>query len=299
MVNPKYICISAAVGFVLSFVIGLFSGVAFLHLIIRALIYAAVFALLSIAISYLSRTFLVPEPSLDSQQNDENQSSSKKQSGNFVNIVVDDSTLRDDSSAPKFSVTNPNLFGDDVLSESKKTNDSKSFDTKVQSSASSDANKDASPKNDLNSNVKQSVEPKSSNIKNKAASSLSGKKSEKNGQNGFVSADLSSLTSTSLSKSGSSENESDKTENKNTTSPSSSEDIVSHYENQNDNEIDDLPDIGGLDISSSSSNDDIIEDTDFASEGASPSSVAASDNGGQNVDTMAQAIRTMLAKDNE
>lgn len=298
MVNPKYICISAAVGFVLSFVIGLFSSVAFLHLIIRALIYAAVFAVLSIAINYLSKTFLSSDQSFDSPQSDESSSSSKNSSGNLVNIVVDDSTLRDDSSAPKFSVTNPNIFGDDAFnSEKKQENHSENI---------------SSPS--LSSPVKNYTDEKTQNPPEaKSYSKSADEKNEPKEKNadssGFVSADLRSITSGASENAATLENantaSTDGNDDNETKISSGSSENLSDSENDSeakdgsdDDEIDDLPDIGGIDISSSlSSSDDVIEDTDFATEGTSKSSAASASTEGKDADTMAQAIRTMLAED--
>lgn len=275
MINPKNICISAAVGFVLSFIIGCVSGVAFLHIVIRALIFAAVFAAMSIGFTYIYKTFLSDDQNADSLKSDNDSSSEKQSPGGLVNIVVDDSTLRDDSSSPKFSVTNPNVFNDDTVDESK----SESNDKKVNSSlnaASSDIS-DVNQKNDSKAQIS----------KNPAAN-----KAEKldNSQNGFVAKDLGSITSKSKdSAQVSSDNDAENASS-------------SNLDNQDVSEsIDDLPDIGNVEFSDSSSSDSsVIEDSDFAEEGTSAShSDAAADTGGQNVDTMAQAIRTMLAKDNE
>lgn len=275
MINPKNICISAAVGFVLSFIIGCVSGVAFLHIVIRALIFAAVFAAMSIGFTYIYKTFLSDDQNADSLKSDNDSSSEKQSPGGLVNIVVDDSTLRDDSSSPKFSVTNPNVFNDESVDESK----AESNDKKVNSSlnaASSDIS-DVNQKNDSKAQIS----------KNPAAN-----KAEKldNPQDGFVAKDLGSITSKSKdSAQVSSDNDAENASS-------------SNLDNQDVSEsIDDLPDIGNVEFSDSSSSDSsVIEDSDFAEEGTSAShSDAAADTGGQNVDTMAQAIRTMLAKDNE
>lgn len=295
MVNPKYICISAAVGFVLSFVIGIFSSVAFLHLIIRALIYAAVFAVLSIAINYLSKTFLSSDQTFDSPQSDESSSSSKNSSGNLVNIVVDDSTLRDDSSAPKFSVTNPNIFGDDAFSAEK---NQESHSDNISSSPLSTSAKNYSDEKTQN--------PKEEKSYSKASDDKKAAEKKSADASGFVSADLRSITSSSGNASASANaNTTSADDDSGTINSSGSSENLSDSENESelkedsdDDEIDDLPDIGGIDISSSSSSsDDVIEDTDFATEGSSRSSAASASTEGKDADTMAQAIRTMLAED--
>lgn len=296
MINPKYICISAVVGFVLSFAIGLISGVAFLHLIIRALIFAAVFAALAIGISYLNSNFLSSELNSDPLKNDIETPSEKQSSGNLVNIVVDDSTLRDDSSAPKFSVTNPNVFGDDVLNESNsETKIEKSNPAAEKIPNEPPAEKKAVPNAHQTKNVvPEKEEPKKEpEIKND---------SSKN--NGFVAKNLENITSKSANKEQPKvapvKTDANKEESSNV------ENEAAGAESTDDaDSIDDLPDIGSIDLSDSPSEDSsIIEDSDFASEGTPSSSLAAESSnvasaGGQDVNTMAQAIRTLLAKDNE
>ena len=105
MINPKNICISACIGFFLSFLIGLFSdGVSFSAVILRALLYGLGFAVLCVGITFLYQKFLstdnggfVSEPDV---------SASKSTSGNVVNIVIDDSNLPDEDMSPKFTVSN-------------------------------------------------------------------------------------------------------------------------------------------------------------------------------------------------
>ena len=58
MINPKYIGIAAGVGFVLSFLIGIFSGISFGLLLLRALICAAIFAAVGTGGSILYQKFL-------------------------------------------------------------------------------------------------------------------------------------------------------------------------------------------------------------------------------------------------
>lgn len=101
MINPKNIGISAAIGFFLSFFIGLFSDVRFSHVLLRALIFGAVFAVLCVGISFLYHRFL----SVDSSSfGSDGEPSVQKSAGGIVNIVVDDSELPDDGMTPKFTV---------------------------------------------------------------------------------------------------------------------------------------------------------------------------------------------------
>lgn len=290
MINPKNICISAAVGFVLSFVVGLLFGVNFLHIIIRAVFFAALFAALFAGISYLYKNFLSDSFSSENesaQASDGN--SSKPSSGGIVNIVVDDSTLKDDSTAPKFAVTDDNIFKDAAL-----------------------ARKDSSPapKNQYQKTWQDEIPPRPAE-KADAVSSPEPEAQEKKPEQGaeFVASDLSSMTSSAA-----------RAEPKAEAAPkpadAGGEELSGGKEEQSSDEekeaqsvddsedIDELPDIGGIDFSSNpssldSSSDSVIEDSEFATEGSPRPSAAAADTGGQNIDNMAQAIRTLLAKDKE
>lgn len=278
MINPKNICISAAVGFVLSFIIGCVSEVAFLHIVLRALIFAAVFAAMSAGLSYIYKTFLSDGQNSDSLKSDNDASPEKQSSGGLVNIVVDDSTLRDDSSSPKFSVTNPNVFNDDSVDEGKaEANDKKLNSSPGAASSEKNLRKDSSqkdaakPQAQANTVVDKPGKPDAS-------------------QNGFVAKDLGSITS--KNNGGVQDSSADDIKNDDSSSDAGDQSVSES--------IDELPDIGNVEFSSSSSSisPSVIEDSDFArgKSGVSSSSAAP---GGQNVDTIAQAIRTLLAKDNE
>ena len=104
MINPKNICISACIGFFMSFLIGLFSDVHFSVVILRAFLFAVLFAGLCVAISILYQKFL----SIDNGgfAADSDGMGAKTQSGGVVNIVVGDSNLPDEELAPKFTVLN-------------------------------------------------------------------------------------------------------------------------------------------------------------------------------------------------
>ena len=59
MFNPKVLIITAAVGFVLSFLAGLFSGISFGYILLRALISAIILVLVAIGISYSAEKSLL------------------------------------------------------------------------------------------------------------------------------------------------------------------------------------------------------------------------------------------------
>ncbi|MBR1721013.1 MAG: hypothetical protein IJ727_00785 [Treponema sp.] len=102
MINPKYICISASIGFFLSFIIGLFSPVHFSTVILRAVLFSFICAALGAGISFVYDRFLSNENSSFSVDSDSVMQ--KTNPGSVVNIVVDDSNLYDDGVSPKFTV---------------------------------------------------------------------------------------------------------------------------------------------------------------------------------------------------
>uniref|UniRef100_UPI00388F9F3A hypothetical protein n=1 Tax=Treponema sp. TaxID=166 RepID=UPI00388F9F3A len=126
MINPKYICVSACVGFCLSFFVGLISDVRFSYVCLRAFIFALVFAGLSVGISFLYKKFLSSDIGFSS---DSESSPVHPAAGSVVNIVVDDSNLADDEHAPHFEVSNisqTKSFGGDL--ENGKNEDKEQLD---------------------------------------------------------------------------------------------------------------------------------------------------------------------------
>lgn len=292
MINPKNICISAAVGFVLSFFIGLISGVNILHLLIRAAIFAAVFAALSAGITYVYKSFLSDGSDSDSAVSSE----SKPAAGSVVNIVVDDSTLKDDGSSPKFSVTNSSVLdGESLVENGKKTSDEKSGFSKTQSSVQMKDNSDTEKSESSGVAIQSKNEKSDSN-------SASETKNNGNSAGGFVPAGLNAITGGGKKVSDSSTVQPNISEERKNAESAPQNEVDSSDEES----IDNLPDIGGVDFDGSpASSGSVITDSDFAT-GGSPVPSAAAGNvgsvgsaGTQDAATMAKAIATLLAKDNE
>lgn len=101
MFSLKSTVICAAIGFVTSFLSGLIGGVSFSTVFVRAILFAALGAVLGSACYMLYQKFL-------SDQNDtmEPHKISKKDVpvGSVVDINLEDDTLPDDASAPDFAV---------------------------------------------------------------------------------------------------------------------------------------------------------------------------------------------------
>lgn len=101
MQNPKVIGIFAGIGFVLSLLIGLFSGVKASQLFLRAFMSAVFSGLLTWGISILLLKVFENVDGLEEQQDDEAQ---KEVLGNYVNISLGDDSLEEGDNAPHFFV---------------------------------------------------------------------------------------------------------------------------------------------------------------------------------------------------
>lgn len=99
MFNPKVIAVAACVGFVLSFFSGLFSGIGFGFVLLRALGFAVVFGLIAVAGSFVFNKFLnVTET--DTTVNTEGKT------GSVVDITIGENDLPKDENDPVFYVDN-------------------------------------------------------------------------------------------------------------------------------------------------------------------------------------------------
>ena len=112
MISPKNIGIASAVGFVFSFLVGMFSGIGFGHIMLRALLSAVVFGVLGGVVSFLFQHFL-SDTSDSGFEASASSSEGEHGSGGLVNITIDDETLADDASEPKFAVENAHAMTGD------------------------------------------------------------------------------------------------------------------------------------------------------------------------------------------
>jgi len=275
MINPKNICVSACVGFFLSFFIGLVSDVRFSSVILRALIFALIFAALCVGLTFLYKVFLSNDNGAFSADID---SSAKGPAvGSNVNIVVDDSTLLDDAMAPKFNVSKKRTeFGKSEFA-SAKANQAAPVSQPLGSPDSSVENRGESIPE-----AKNEVKAAQQNASNP---SDAGKSEVKNNE-GFKPLDLGRVTG------GVKEN----------ASQSPAENTAASSESAPSSEsLDELPDISNFstdDEEASSedfnSTDEIVDDSEFASGGKPMREQAISGD----TKVMAQAIKTLLVQDN-
>ena len=284
--NGKAIGVAAGLGLTLSFLTGIISKNAFLTVFRNALLFAFIFAVLAAGISFLFEKFLSEGTgqsfTLDLQPK------SQKSRGN-VDIVISDDNLEEEDDGPKFFVEN-NRQG---LSQ-------KNYDAEIQN-----LNSDVSAKTENNSSVNDISEQK--NIDLQTDSSLTEPKEldspsqlselqEETKQ--FVPASVENVAGGQGEQAVASVISQDVPVN----AGDGSNKVNNFADGSNIESIDSLPDIG--EFSEDKKNDsvgDIINDSDFATKGSSASSSTVLPNGTEassaNADVMAQAIRTLLKKD--
>lgn len=105
MFNPKNLATSAAVGFVLSFLICVVSTHKFGVALLRGCIFALVFAALDFAIEFVYAQFLDDSQGSDSLEEKKPAQKSAGRSGSLVDITIDDENLTEDDQAPSFAVS--------------------------------------------------------------------------------------------------------------------------------------------------------------------------------------------------
>lgn len=280
MINPKNISISAAIGFFLSFFIGLVSDVKFSHVLLRALIFAAIFAALCVAISFIYQKFLSTDSSSFVAEPDANL---QRTAGGVVNIVVDDSNLTDDGLAPKFTVLNKRAHSAEKPSYSASAPVQSQAPVQSEKTVASEALPHEAvplsqlvPESPLADSAPASSEAEAFTPVSLGASAHSSVPSEP------ASATEESPASAAVASS--------------ETAPASSESVP-----VSEGQLDDLPDIASMEAASGEetasdldSVDEVVSDTDFSTGGAHLKEQPIS--GDTNV--MAKAIQTLLAKDN-
>lgn len=98
MFNSKIVVAAACVGFLLSFFTGLFSGIGFGLVLLRAIIFAVLLAALFLGIKFVFERFL------DMGEFENNSVPSDVNVGSMVDVTVGDDDLTEEDSAPGFYV---------------------------------------------------------------------------------------------------------------------------------------------------------------------------------------------------
>lgn len=276
----KNIVAAALCGFVLSFLISVISthkmGTSFL----RALVFGLVFAALCFAIGFLNDKFLVVEPSVSDNSDDSSRRATPR-TGSVVNITIDDENLTEEDHAPSFDVS---ATGSSFSYRPSKNEIAPEVRPAAAGGTSSAGTQFAAAQKNIgddNSNAEK-AENGSPAFKpmdwSKAATVQSSNGGEAVQE---IAADSSSGTAKNVSESG--------------------------KRSASVKEIDALPDIGDFagneigDDSDGSGSVSVIEDSEFAQSGdgssVSSSVAESSDLGKQNSKLIANAIRTLLKKE--
>lgn len=240
MFNYKMIVAAAVVGFLLSFVTGLFSGVGFGLVLLRAIIFAIVLGLLASGIMFIFERFL------DMDTLETSSLPKEVDIGGMVDISVGDDELTEEDSAPGFYV------------DAKVTNGSEgnSTDSVVNTVSSQLTNSNVSSENKVfsentgNSQVDSATDTEKPVTENTQHSVQT---------NGFVKSDIQTMTS-----------------------PIS---YGNYAENSSEDELDELPEFNSDNKGNSKTEGLFHKDSPIM------------ENGVQDAEVMAQAIRTILNKD--
>lgn len=286
--KPKSIIIPSVAGFVLSFLISIIATHRFGVALLRGFIFALVFAVLSVGIKILSEKLLETGDSLVSDA--PSPGVQHQRGGGSVDITIDDEVLTDDGSGPKFNV-----------SLNKVPLGGGSADGGV---IHSSAHTQASVAEELPAANKVPAEEVSSDEEKPSVKDIP--VPEEKASDPSASADNSgfkpfALGSGTYGTGGGEEKPSAKTK-------TAKEQAIAERKARQEaelKEIDSLPDLDGLSsVTGSVAGEEIIKDSDFASEGITDSSdsgrVSLVDGEkalSHNAETMAKAIQTLLKKD--
>ncbi|MCR5080284.1 MAG: hypothetical protein K6B17_02950 [Treponema sp.] len=262
MFNIKSIAKFAGAGFVLSFIISIFSTQRFGVSLVRGLIFALVFGALAALICFLDSYFF--DGTLgesDSSAKVSSGTSSVPKSGSIVNITIDDESLTEEDKAPLFDISSKRMgFARNEVNPSKVVNQAPPVSTPVQAVPDAPVAKNEEIVQAPEAAPAASSAPVHENVKTAEAPQ-------------FKPAPLQEVTSKKPAV---------------------------------DNDIDTLPDIGDEmaggddDIGLSNSGASVVTDSEFAetgTDGKPVSIVDASDATKHDTKTIAEAIRTLLKKD--
>lgn len=265
MFDLKKIIITSICGFILSFLFGLFSGATILVILLRALCFAIVFALLALLIQIVTSKFFEEDDRKLSDTEPTSQEAVKPQTGTNVDITIEDEDLPEDSGGPEFILKSDfNVINNSDKKIEKKPPELDTIEQAPKAVVSNTEKEDSS--ND-------SFKPMSFNELPRNVAPT----------NPFAKED-NEVTSAPQS----SEEDIQSSESKNDT-------------NEMD-ELDELPDIGDLvsEKTKNDSNDQFIKNSDFALNGNkvdSTGEITSKPNEGRDSVLMAEAIRTILTKE--
>ena len=275
MINVKSVSISAATGFILSFLVGIICRNAFLSVLLRAFISALVFSAVAAGSSFLYSKFL-------SQDGVTSEPSSKPQSrtSGQVDLVIDDDPLEEEENGPKFFVENNRsaLQSDAKPSAAEKVDPDEDVTEEIAEEAASVS--DSTPVEPVESVASSSGAPVNPVPVSEPEVTAPPKAMDAVPKNDAA------FTPVNLAAS----------------APQVSSSPEGAPAEEQLPEVDSLPDIEDLDTGKKDGEiGDIINDSEFATSGKSSGGAQFPDGqtaSTQNADVMAQAIRTILSKDN-
>lgn len=275
MINVKSVSISAATGFILSFLVGIICRNAFFSVLLRAFISALVFSAVAAGSSFLYSKFL-------SQDGTPSEPSSRPQSrtSGQVDLVIDDDPLEEEENGPKFFVENNRsaLQSDAKPSATEKVDPDEDVTEEIAEEAAGVS--DSTPVEPVESVVSSSAAPVNPVTVAEPEVTAPPKAMDAVPKNDAA------FTPVNLAAS----------------APQVSASPEGAPADEQLPEVDSLPDIEDLDTGKKDGEiGDIINDSEFATSGKSSGGAQFPDGqtaSTQNADVMAQAIRTILSKDN-
>ena len=275
MINVKSVSISAATGFILSFLVGIICRNAFLSVLIRAFISALVFSAVAAGSSFLYSKFL----STDGVPSEPSSRPQSRTSGQ-VDLVIDDDPLEEEENGPKFFVENN------------------------RSALQSDAKPSAAEKVDPDEDVTEEIADEAASVSDSApVEPVESVESSSGAPVNPVPAPEPEITAPPKAMDAVPKNDAAFTPvNLAASAPQVSASPEGAPADEQLPEVDSLPDIEDLDTGKKDGEiGDIINDSEFATSGKSSGGAQFPDGqtaSTQNADVMAQAIRTILSKDN-
>ena len=273
MKNIKIPAAFALCGFLLSFIAGLFSHSHFGHILLMALLFACVFAVLGFIIQYLSGNILSIEESASSEGASQSIEPSQTAKGTVVDIKVGDEDLPSEENSPQFFVgTNHQMLSKNDISASGKSEPQTSKESQTQTMDTKIQDIDTVPLPDGSPDTPE-------------------KERETDSDDGFVPLPL---QETAGNLSGKEAGTQVKQEKKN---DDISSDETAETDSDKDETLDDLPDLQEM-KSDDEDEEGIVEDSDFSRKGETNKNSKA-ENDVKDAALMAKAISTVLAKDKQ
>ncbi|MCI1207845.1 MAG: hypothetical protein LKF96_00160 [Treponema sp.] len=273
MNKQKAVTVSAVCGFVLSFLSGLLSRISMGTILVRAFIFAGVFAVVSLLVLYLYDHFLFAGDENDSLSQTTGKETSTPKTGTIVDITVGDTEIPQEEDGPQFFVGNNRsmLTPDDTKTVSRKP------DRESGTAGRNDPLKNHAALENAPPGIE--AEPLKSLADDEAIDVTTG----------FVPVQLGEQVTAESA-------ETMVTEDKSSGSATDKSEF-----SETEEELDELPDIGDIIADNDEPvSEGVINDSEFASEkkaGSAPTETTDQTDSNKDSAVMAQAIRTMLAED--